>query len=603
MTEGNVDNACNSQTHNHSAPHCAQCETNHTPIPAQTHSTDETHQDGASCHGDKGAKLGVQKEGLTSVAEKVSNSEQTCMGKSYKKVVGTLSGSHEDSESSVEDEDQSDEVKSLGRKGGKQDKTPSEIYAGSQSDQAVQEVEKVNLDENHRAKCDTNKIPKGNEQMDNGNGAIQRGKEKKGKRHDKNDGFKDSDRRLGENEKDTGAGVIQVVEGGKHNHISGCKYTAERTSENEDEIQDGAIRRVIYDDDDDNPAKRRTEYIRNGKGDKATKAMKGENPDVNKTVTDTKREPTEIEKNHNPDGATQTASVKKSQRSELYQKNYDSEMSGNTNDAKGKKESDKTRTGLAWDAEMEPSKVNTDGTYSTVSGTDDNGAMPGAIMSAIDNNRDSSLMENEGLSQIAITTTGQESQTDLEMLKKEFRETDKETIENEGNDQEDQRKPISQAGNMELSDKTASVQGNPDKSLGDSDGGTKEIKGVSTKTTPKTQRTQPDSQDKNHAYQQDETGATSSEPSHEILLSSQSQSDETILVEQLDWIIDELATDNKLYENLEEWKKIAKEKIKGAVFSKIREGTLSRKSFYPDVQHNKAVQSFDSDGKLTLSYT
>lgn len=82
MTEGNVGNACNSQTHNHSAPHCAQCETNHTPIPAQTHSTDETHQDGASCHGDKGAKLGVQKEGSTSVEEKVSNSEQKCMVKS-----------------------------------------------------------------------------------------------------------------------------------------------------------------------------------------------------------------------------------------------------------------------------------------------------------------------------------------------------------------------------------------------------------------------------------------------------------------------------------------------------------------------------------------
>lgn len=597
VTGGKVDNACNSQTH--STTHCAQSGTNHTPIPLHTQNTDRTNQDGASCHGDKGAKVGEQKDGLTSMTENVSNSEQKCMGKSsYKKIVGTQSVGKEDSESSMEDEDQSDEIKLLGGKGRKQDKTcgitMSENDAGDQNDDAVCEAEKVNLVENDRGKSDTSKILKGNEQMDNGNGAIQRGKDEKDKEHDQNDGF--TDRRLGE--KDTGDGAIRIVEDEKHHQNSGCKDTAERPSENEEDIQNGAIRLVKYFNDDAS-SKKPTEYEMNDEGDMVTQAMKGENPDVNKKVTDTKREPTEIEKNHHPHKVTQTASVKKSQRSELSPENNGSEMSGNTNkDGKEKNKSDKKiTTGQPWDPDMEPSNINIDGTLSTVSRKDENGTMPGAVKSVIDNYRDASVMENEGLGQIAVTATDQESQTDFEMLKKELEKTDKGTIENEGNDQDDGTKPISQTGNMELSDKTASVLGDPDKSLGDSDGGTNEIKdnGVSAKTTPKTQLTQPDSQD--------ETGATSSEPSHEILSFSQSQRDDTIVEEQLDRIIDELATDSKLNENLEEWTKNAKEKIKSFVLTKVREGTLSRKSSYPDVRHSKAVQSSDSDGKFILSYT
>lgn len=73
-------------------------------------------------------------------------------------------------------------------------------------------------------------------------------------------------------------------------------------------------------------------------------------------------------------------------------------MFGNINDVKGKKESDKIRIGFVWDVEMELSKVNIDGIYLIVLGTDDNGVMLGVIMLVIDNNRDLSLMENEGLS-------------------------------------------------------------------------------------------------------------------------------------------------------------------------------------------------------------
>lgn len=73
-------------------------------------------------------------------------------------------------------------------------------------------------------------------------------------------------------------------------------------------------------------------------------------------------------------------------------------MFGNINDVKGKKESDKIRIGFVWDVEMELSKVNIDGIYLIVLGKDDNGVMLGVIMLVIDNNRDLSLMENEGLS-------------------------------------------------------------------------------------------------------------------------------------------------------------------------------------------------------------
>lgn len=73
-------------------------------------------------------------------------------------------------------------------------------------------------------------------------------------------------------------------------------------------------------------------------------------------------------------------------------------MFGNINDVKGKKESDKIRIGFVWDVEMELSIVNIDGIYLIVLGMDDNGVMLGVIMLVIDNNRDLSLMENEGLS-------------------------------------------------------------------------------------------------------------------------------------------------------------------------------------------------------------
>lgn len=81
-------------------------------------------------------------------------------------------------------------------------------------------------------------------------------------------------------------------------------------------------------------------------------------------------------------------------------------MFGNINDVKGKKESDKIRIGFVWDVEMELSKVNIDGIYLIVLGMDDNGVMLGVIMLVIDNNRDLSLMENEGLSQIVIIIIG-----------------------------------------------------------------------------------------------------------------------------------------------------------------------------------------------------
>lgn len=81
-------------------------------------------------------------------------------------------------------------------------------------------------------------------------------------------------------------------------------------------------------------------------------------------------------------------------------------MFGNINDVKGKKESDKIRIGFVWDVEMELSKVNIDGIYLIVVGQDDNGVMLGVIMLVIDNNRDLSLMENEGLSQIVIIIIG-----------------------------------------------------------------------------------------------------------------------------------------------------------------------------------------------------
>lgn len=604
-TQGNVDNACNSQTH--PTTHCTQCETNHTPIPAHTHSTDETHQDGASCHGDKGGMVGEQKDDLISMKVNVSNLEKKCMGKStYKKIVGNHSASNEDSESSMEDVDQSDEFKSLGGKGGKQDKTcgitRSENDSRDPIYEAVQEAEKENPDENHRGKSDTNKKPKGNEQMDNGNGAIKRDKDKKDEKHGQNDGFKESDRKLRENEENTGDWAIRIVETGKHNQTSGCKDTAKRPSQNDKDIQDGALQRVEYDNDDH--AKRPTECKRNNEGDKATPALKGEKLDVNKNVTNTKLQPTKIEKNLDPDEATQTASVKNSQRSELSSENNGPEISGNTNNDGGEKiESDKTRTtAQSWDSNIEPSNISADGTDSTVSGKNDNGAMPGEVKSAIDNYRVTSVIENEELGQTAITATDQKSQTEFETLKKELGETDKGTIENEQNDQEYGTNPIPQAGNLELSDNTASALGDPDRSHGEGDEGTKDIKdnSASPKTTPKALTKQPDIQDKNHAFHQDEAKATSSEPSREALSFSQSQEDNTSLDKKLDRIIDELATDSKLNENLEEWKRNAKEKIKSVVLTEVREGTFSWKSSYPDVQHNKPVQS--SDGKFNLSY-
>lgn len=340
MTEGNVGNACNSQTHNHSAPHCAQCETNHTPIPAQTHSTDETHQDGASCHGDKGAKVGVQKEGLTSVAEKVSNSEQKCMVKSsYTEVVGSQSGRNEESESSVEAEDQSDEVQSFGGKGGKQDKTcsitKSDTDARDHSDEALQKVEKINLDENHRDKSDSNSLPKGNEQKNKSNGAIPGVKDEK---PDQKSGCNDTEKSPSVNKSDIDDVAMQEAEIENHDQNSELKHTVKRPSENENDIDEGAMQRakdkkhdqnngnkvidnrpernekdtddkirpsVENENNGDNDTEERPmKYEENDKGDITTQAVKGESPDVNKKINNTKKEFRENEKKDHPDNGT-----------------------------------------------------------------------------------------------------------------------------------------------------------------------------------------------------------------------------------------------------------------------------------------------------------
>lgn len=334
MTEGNVGNACNSQTHNHSAPHCAQCETNHTPIPAQTHSTDETHQDGASCHGDKGAKLGVQKEGSTSVEEKVSNSEQKCMVKSsYTEVVGSQSGRNEESESSVEAEDQSDEVQSFG---GKQDKTcsitRSDTDARDHSDEALQKVEKINLDENHRDKSDSNSLPKGNEQKNKSNGAIPGVKDEK---PDQRSGCNDTEKSPSVNESDIDDVAMQEAEIENHDQNSELKHTVKRLSGIENDIDEGAMHRAKDEKHDQNndidnrpernekdtddkirpsvenenngdsdTEERPMKYDENDKGDITTQAVKEESSDVNKKINNTEKEFRENEKKDHPDNGT-----------------------------------------------------------------------------------------------------------------------------------------------------------------------------------------------------------------------------------------------------------------------------------------------------------
>lgn len=662
VTGGKVDNACNSQAH--STPHCTQSQTNHTPIPIHTQNADGTNQDGASCHGDKGAKVGEQNDGLTSMTVKVSNSEQKCMGKSsYKKVVGTQCASNEDSESSVEDEDQSDEVESLGGKGGKQDKTfgntRSENDAGDPSNEAVQEAEKVNLDENPRGKSDSNRIPKGNEQKDNCNGAIPGVKDEKhnqksgrndteerksvyenaidnmavqeaeNENHDQNSELKHTEKRPSGNEYDIDEGAMQRAEDEKHDQNNGNKDIDKRSSGKD--IDDGAMQGIEVErtrgnekdtdnrirpsvknenNGDNDIEKRLIKYEKNDKGNMKTKVVKEESPDINKKANDTERKSRENEKKDHPDNATQSASIKKRQRSEKSLEDNGSEqsqneMSGNTNNdgewSEGKKERDKRRpTCLSGDPDMNPSNVNTDGTDSTISERDDNGAMPGAIMLPIDNSRDKSVMKNEGLGQIAVTATDQESQTEFGKLKKELGETDKGTIENKGNYQEDGTNLISQAGNSELSDNTASVLGYPSKNFDDSDGGTKEIKGKGAlgKTTPNTQT---DSQDENHGYHQDEAGAISSEPSREALSFSQRLDDDTLLDKQLVEFIDNISTG--INENREEWKKITKKKMKSFLLTKVMDGTLSQRSFDSCVTNNMPVENFDSDIHITGKYS
>lgn len=514
-TEGKVDNACNSQTH--STPHRAQCETNHTSIPAHTHSTDETHQDGASCHGDKGAKLGVQKNGLTSMAEKGSNSEQKCKGKSsYTEVVGTQSGRNEDSESSVEDEDQSEDVKSLGGKGGKRVKTcsitRSDTDARDHRDEAVQEGEKITLDENHRGKSDCNSLPKGNEQKNKSDGAIPGVKDEK---PDHKSGCNDTEKSPSVNESNIDDVAMQEAKIENHDQNSELKHTSKRPVGNENDIDEGAMQRARDEKHDQN----------NGNKDIDNR------PGRNEKDTDNKIRPS-VENENNGDGDTEERPMK-------YEKNDKGDI---TTEAVKEESPDVNK------------KINN--------------------------------------------------------TKKEFRENEKKDHPYNGTtkDQDDKTKSISQARNLELSDKTASVLGDPDKPFDDSDGGTKESedKGALPETTPLTQTAQPCNQMDYYACHQDEVGATHSEASHETSSSSQSQDDYTILDKQLDGLINEIFTESNLKESIEERKKSAREKLKSFFLAKVMDGSLSQRSHYPCATKSMPLQIFDSDihitGKFTLSF-
>lgn len=677
VTEGKVDNTCNSQTH--STTHCAQCETNHTPIPAHTHSTDGTHQDGASCHGDKGAKVGEQKDSLTSVIEEVSNAELKCIEQSshFEKIYVNPSVNNEDSESSTESDDQSIELR-LKAKEENQDKTFVSIYRksendqGAQSDEAVQLAEEVNHDKNQRGTSDTTRRPKGNEQKDNDTGAIPRvravkpeqnkgskatdidkgtsekendiddsamqrdedGKhdqkyemkdtEKRpsrnnindgamqrveGRKHDQNNEFKDSEKRPSGN--DINNEAMQIVEDRKLEQKYGNNDTEEKPSGNEKNNDNRTKPSVKNENNGDNDIEKNLiKYEKNDKGDWTTKDLKEEHPGINEKANLTKKGSRENEKKDHPDKATQSASVKKCQGSENSleddgSKQSQDELSGNTNIdgewTEEKEKSDKTRqTGLLGDPDMNPSNIITDGTDSTVSWKDNNGAMQGAVMLATENSRDKSMMKNKGLGQIAVTATDQESETWFGKLKKELGETDKGTIEKKGNDQEYGTKPIPQAGNLELSDNTESVLGYQGKNFDDSDGGTKEMKGKGAlaKTTPNTQT---ESQDENHAHHQDEAGAISLEPSREALSFSQRLDDDALLDKQLDEFIDNISigTDEKK----EEWKKNTKEKMKSFLLEKVMDITLSQRSFDRCVTKSMPDQNFDSDIHITGKFT
>lgn len=457
-TEGKVDNACNSQTH--STPHSAQCETNHTSIPAHTHSTDETHQDGASCNGDKGAKVEVQREGLTSVAEKVSNSEQKCMVKSsFTEVVGTQSGRNEDSESSVEDEDQSGEVQSSGGKGGKQDKTcsitRSDNDARDHRDKAVQEGEKITLDENHRGKSDCNSLPKGNEQKNRSDRAIPGVKDEKPDQK-----INDTEKIPSVNESDFDDVAMQEAEIKNHDQNSELKHTVKRPSGNGNDIDEGAMQRAKDENHDQN----------NGNKDIDNR------PERNEKDTDDKIRPS-VENENNGDSDTEERPMKN-------------------------EENDK-----------------------------------GDITTQV------------------VKEESPDVNKKINNTKKESRENEKKDHPYNGTtkDKDDRTKSISQARNLELSDKTSSVLGDPDKPFDDSDGGTKESKdkGALPETTPLTQTAQPCNQMDNYACHRDEVGATHLEASHETSSSSQSQDDYTILDKQLDGVFNEILTKSNLKENIE----------------------------------------------------
>lgn len=643
VTGGKVDNVCNNQAH--STTHCTQSQTNHTPILAHAQSTEGTNEVGTSCL-DGLAKEGKQKDDLTSMTEEVSNLQQRHIEQSshFEKICVIQSVNNEDSESSTESDDQSYELR-LKAKEENQDKTFVIIYRrsendpGDQSVEAVQVAKKVNHD-NQRDTSDTTRRPKGNEQKGNDSGAIPR---VRGVKLEQNNGCKVTDiyKRISENENDNDDEAMQRVEDGKHNQNNEFKDSAKRPSGNDidddgamQSVEDGKLEQkygnknteerpsgnekdhdkrtkpsVKNENNGDNDIEKRPfKYEKNDKGNMKTKVVKEESPDINMKTNDTERESRENEKKYHPDNATQSALIKNRQRSEKSLKDNGSEqsqneMSGNTNNdgewTEGKKGRDKRRpTCKSGDPDMNPSNVNTDGTDSTISEQDDNGAMPGAVMLPIDNSRDSSVMKNKGLGRIAVTATDQESQTDFGKLEKELGETD--NVENKGNDQEDETNLISQAGISEISDNTTSVLGYPAKNFDDNDGGNKEIKGKGAlaKTTPNTQT---DSQNENPPYCQDEAGAISSEPSREALSFSQRLDDDTLLDKQLDEFIDNISTG--INENREEWKKSTRKKMKSFLLTKLTDGTFSQRSFDSCVTNNMPVQNFDSDNHITGKFT
>lgn len=103
---------------------------------------------------------------------------------------------------------------------------------------------------------------------------------------------------------------------------------------------------------------------------------------------------------------------------------------------------------------------------------------------------------------------------------------------------------------------------------------------------------------------QSEEGVTRSEHPPIPFFFSQSQDDFTVIEHQLEKIIDDILTDSTLYENEEDWKKKSKKKIKGFLFTKLEDGTMSQRSLHPNVTHTMPVQNVDSGhnfaGKLIL---